>query len=168
VFALGNRQYEHFCKCGVDFDTRLSGLGASRLLPVALGDDDGSIDDDFTQWRKQFWEVMCRKYSLSPPFGPKTYSAVFKVRTHRVGLFFCFLATECSSIIMGMLRAELYHCQSFVFSLCLSTLLPVSFLLFFLLSVCVRSMWMPRGPRARAKRRPWTHWCCVAVPKPLM
>ena len=31
VLALGDKNYEQFCKCGADFDTRLHALGAERL-----------------------------------------------------------------------------------------------------------------------------------------
>lgn len=78
VFALGNKQYEHFCAVGKRWDARFGELGAQRLLELGIGDDDGSIEDDYAQWRKQFWDVLASKYKLEAALGPKTFSITFK------------------------------------------------------------------------------------------
>ena len=41
VFGLGNKTYEHFNAVGRYIDTRLEGLGATRVFPAGEGDDDG-------------------------------------------------------------------------------------------------------------------------------
>lgn len=62
VFGLGNRQYEHFCTIGKKVDKRLDELGGQRLCNVGIGDDDGSIEDDFSNWKKDFWAKARSKF----------------------------------------------------------------------------------------------------------
>jgi len=49
VLALGDSHYEHFCKFGVDLDSRLASLGARPLQPVVTCDVD--VDEPFEQWK---------------------------------------------------------------------------------------------------------------------
>ena len=57
VFALGNRQYEHFCLIGRRVDERMHLLGGERLVALGEGDDDGSLEGDFKAWKAAFWEA---------------------------------------------------------------------------------------------------------------
>jgi sulfite reductase (NADPH) flavoprotein alpha-component len=50
VCGLGDTSYEHFCKMGKDFDTRLAALGAERVHPRA--DCDVDFQATFDAWLK--------------------------------------------------------------------------------------------------------------------
>lgn len=49
VFALGDRHYEHFCKFGIDLDTKLAALGANRICNRVECDVDTA--EAFEQWK---------------------------------------------------------------------------------------------------------------------
>lgn len=49
VFALGDSHYEHFCQFGKDLDTKLSGLGATCLLPRT--ETDVEVDAPYAGWK---------------------------------------------------------------------------------------------------------------------
>jgi sulfite reductase (NADPH) flavoprotein alpha-component len=51
VLGLGDTSYEEFCKMGKDFDTRLEGLGAKRVLDRV--DCDVDYDDAYAKWQKE-------------------------------------------------------------------------------------------------------------------
>ena len=50
VLALGDTEYPDFCKCGIDFDTRLEALGANRIYERV--DCDVDYDEPFATWRQ--------------------------------------------------------------------------------------------------------------------
>lgn len=49
IFALGDRHYEHFCKFGIELDTKLAALGANPLLSRIESDVD--VDGPFAAWK---------------------------------------------------------------------------------------------------------------------
>ena len=49
VLALGDTNYEQFCRCGHDIDARLEALGAMRLFERI--DCDVDVDEPFIRWR---------------------------------------------------------------------------------------------------------------------
>lgn len=67
VFAMGDRHYWprpsekiYFCKPGVDLDRKMAELGATRLTPVGLGDDQDE-DKYFTglkAWELLLWDAL--------------------------------------------------------------------------------------------------------------
>jgi sulfite reductase (NADPH) flavoprotein alpha-component len=56
VLALGDSSYPDFCKCGHDFNTRLTSLGAQALVPIVECDVD--YDEPFATWVKQLEQAL--------------------------------------------------------------------------------------------------------------
>jgi len=61
VLALGDTSYEHFCKTGKDFDTRLEELGGTRLLDRV--DCDVDYEDKAEAWVAEVAEKMASRIS---------------------------------------------------------------------------------------------------------
>merc|ERR1711892_1640395 len=57
VFGLGNKTYENYNTMGKYFDKRMNELGGERLLELGLGDDDANIEEDFNNWKVNFWQA---------------------------------------------------------------------------------------------------------------
>lgn len=64
VFGLGNKTYEHFNAMAIYVDKRLEELGATRIHPIGLGDDDANLEDDFITWKEAFWKSSCQEFDL--------------------------------------------------------------------------------------------------------
>ncbi|RYD20330.1 MAG: hypothetical protein EOP88_15480 [Verrucomicrobiaceae bacterium] len=56
VLALGDSSYPDFCKCGHDFNNRLTALGAKSLAPIMECDVD--YDAPFAAWTKQLEQSL--------------------------------------------------------------------------------------------------------------
>ncbi|MEX1116570.1 MAG: flavodoxin domain-containing protein [Akkermansiaceae bacterium] len=56
VLALGDSNYPDFCKCGHDFHTRLTSLGAKPLIPIIESDVD--YDEPFARWISQLEKAL--------------------------------------------------------------------------------------------------------------
>jgi sulfite reductase (NADPH) flavoprotein alpha-component len=69
VLALGDKNYEQFCKCGADFDTRLAALGAKRLYERAECDVD--YEETFERWMTGVFGVLeTQAKSAAPAAAP--------------------------------------------------------------------------------------------------
>jgi NADPH-ferrihemoprotein reductase len=64
VFALGNRQYEHFCNVGRNVDNNLHKFGGIRLCPHGEGDDDGNLSEDYSEWKITFWTAVRQHFGI--------------------------------------------------------------------------------------------------------
>ena len=62
VFGLGNTQYEHYNATGRTLNKLLEEKGATRVAEYGEGDDDGSMEDDFEQWRDQLWPQLTQTF----------------------------------------------------------------------------------------------------------
>lgn len=62
VFGLGNTQYEHYNRMGKMTNKHLSILGGTRIFDYGEGDDDGTLEEDFQNWRDKLWPAMISKY----------------------------------------------------------------------------------------------------------
>lgn len=58
VFGLGDTQYEHFNKVGIDTDRYLDRNGAKRLHRIGLGDNNCSLEDDYVEWKEKIWATL--------------------------------------------------------------------------------------------------------------
>jgi sulfite reductase (NADPH) flavoprotein alpha-component len=70
VLALGDKNYEHFCKCGADFDSRLAALGARRLYERA--DCDVDYEEAFERWLTGVFSVLETEAKSAPTTAKET------------------------------------------------------------------------------------------------
>lgn len=69
VLALGDSNYEHFAKCGRDFDARLAELGAVRLIECVESDVD--VDEPFERWKSAIYVALESGPKPAQPGAPR-------------------------------------------------------------------------------------------------
>ncbi len=74
VCALGDTSYADFCKCGIDFDTRLEALGAQRVFDRV--DCDIDFEEPFRKWLEGALEAMARETALNEPVAAPALATV--------------------------------------------------------------------------------------------
>jgi sulfite reductase (NADPH) flavoprotein alpha-component len=71
VLALGDSNYEHFCKFGVDLDQRLAALAGIRLCERV--DCDIDLDENFARWKSSLYsridEIVSARPARSAPLS---------------------------------------------------------------------------------------------------
>jgi sulfite reductase (NADPH) flavoprotein alpha-component len=67
VLALGDSGYPDFCKCGIEFDTRLEALGGQRIFQRI--DVDVDPDAPFAEWSKGVIAALSPNGSAAPAAG---------------------------------------------------------------------------------------------------
>lgn len=73
VLALGDSSYEHFCKTGVDFDERLSALGAEAIMDRV--DCDVDYEDVAEAWIGKILDALSLAPSASASIVPEAGAA---------------------------------------------------------------------------------------------
>jgi len=56
VLSLGDTEYPDFCKCGIEFDEALAGLGANRIAPRV--DCDVDYDEPYNAWKSSVFDAL--------------------------------------------------------------------------------------------------------------
>lgn len=64
VFCLGDRNYEHFCRFGIEVDERLHALGANRI--AARVESDVDVDEPFATWLNDLDSAFTRVEAHEP------------------------------------------------------------------------------------------------------
>lgn len=58
VFGLGNKTYEHYNQNGRNVDAALAEMGAVRIGERGEGNDNGSMEEDYLEWKDGMWEAL--------------------------------------------------------------------------------------------------------------
>lgn len=82
VFGCGNRQYRHFNAIAKRVDKEMEICQAERLLPLALGDDDGTMEEDMDKFKTEFWAASRVRFlagAADIDVGAPSFNATYDV-----------------------------------------------------------------------------------------
>ncbi|GMI57754.1 hypothetical protein TeGR_g12073 [Tetraparma gracilis] len=118
VFGLGNTQYEHYNAMGKLADGKLEKAGAERKVPMGMGDDDKSMEEDWEAWKEKLWSAFSTGSAkaskgpgkIKPTFDYKEAPAGSKPKSvpadkRQPSTRFYFEAVECECKVNKELRS---------------------------------------------------------------
>lgn len=83
VFGLGNRTYEHYNAIARQVDAELTKMGAVRIGERGEGDDDKSMEEDYLEWKDNFWPAFAEALGVEEGQGGDTPDfAVTELESH--------------------------------------------------------------------------------------
>jgi NADPH-ferrihemoprotein reductase len=83
VFGLGNKTYEHYNLIARQMDKALTDAGAVRVGERGEGDDDGSMEEDYLEWKDGMWEALATALGVEEGQGGDTADfAVTELDSH--------------------------------------------------------------------------------------
>jgi len=83
VFGLGNRTYEHYNAIARQVDDELTKMGAVRIGERGEGDDDKSMEEDYLEWKDNFWPAFAEALGVEEGQGGDTPDfAVTELESH--------------------------------------------------------------------------------------
>eukprot|EP00761_Pharyngomonas_kirbyi_P013488 gb/GECH01013517.1/.p1 GENE.gb/GECH01013517.1/~~gb/GECH01013517.1/.p1 ORF type:complete len:646 (+),score=145.49 gb/GECH01013517.1/:1-1938(+) len=62
VFGLGNKQYKIYQAAGRGIDKRMKELGAQRIFERGEGDADGTLDEDWEEWKTKILPLLAQRF----------------------------------------------------------------------------------------------------------
>lgn len=65
IFGLGSSKYEYFNQMAKKFDQIFTKNSMTRVSELGLGDDGKNINEDFKEWRKNFWKDSQNYFTLN-------------------------------------------------------------------------------------------------------
>jgi len=81
VFGLGDSSYEQFNAIARMFDEGFEKMGAQRIYKYGEGNaESNSTEDDFNEWKKDFWGTITEHYKSLQTEEEKEHDAVDFVR----------------------------------------------------------------------------------------
>ncbi|TPX38172.1 hypothetical protein SmJEL517_g00182 [Synchytrium microbalum] len=72
MFGLGNKTYEHFNATARRLDLKFEWWGATRVGERGEGDDDGSLEEDFLNWKPKAFEAIAEFFGVTSSGGSGT------------------------------------------------------------------------------------------------
>jgi NADPH-ferrihemoprotein reductase len=66
VFGLGKRQYQFYNAMGKNTDKFLEALGGDRVFNYGEGNDEGTLEDEFNEWKADLWKELQSKIPSEP------------------------------------------------------------------------------------------------------
>eukprot|EP00164_Ancoracysta_twista_P001481 GFYU01001933.1.p1 GENE.GFYU01001933.1~~GFYU01001933.1.p1 ORF type:complete len:645 (-),score=228.47 GFYU01001933.1:109-2043(-) len=85
VFGLGNMQYENYNTMGKSMDELMQEYGGERVHELGLGNDDGTMEEDFLKWKTGMWQSVLAYYGRDAEVSDEAPEQQYEILIHDDG-----------------------------------------------------------------------------------